>query len=430
MNHVRSSTSLSIFCARSLCVVALLAVCSTASAQDSEDGPVTFWDGTTEEPVSCKPDIRKEISSKTTSTPELVKLGGEKYKIICASCHGEKGLADGPAAAALNPKPRNLAKDPYKKGTSVLALYDVVTNGLPGTQMAGFEAALSEKERWAIAHYVQNDFLPKERVEKMTDQQLEDVCVSLSKPPKPPALPVEFAMQLLVEEDAARRDARLSGYGAIKLNDEADKNHGANVWKGACSSCHGDSAQGVEELGRFGRFPYVELSARALKNGAAGGTWEDFVTRVDGFHATIPSMTPTAWLDNRDWKSLQAYMSGLAGGAEVTTDRPPAPKAGLITVTDAYELVHRDGKVFQITHGDEGTTTEVTDYATFRGLYKPVEPPADGAEPEALPEEAPADGLNLKVLISLGCAAEEKGCGPDALKAEVPAVYEERTISF
>lgn len=33
--------------------------------------------------------------------------GAETYKMYCLPCHGEKGIGDGVAAAALNPKPRN-----------------------------------------------------------------------------------------------------------------------------------------------------------------------------------------------------------------------------------------------------------------------------------------------------------------------------------
>lgn len=35
--------------------------------------------------------------------------GKEIYTKFCASCHGPNGKGDGPAAAALTPKPRNLA---------------------------------------------------------------------------------------------------------------------------------------------------------------------------------------------------------------------------------------------------------------------------------------------------------------------------------
>jgi len=33
-------------------------------------------------------------------------LGATTFKALCATCHGETGLGDGPGAAALDPKPR------------------------------------------------------------------------------------------------------------------------------------------------------------------------------------------------------------------------------------------------------------------------------------------------------------------------------------
>ncbi len=39
--------------------------------------------------------------------------GKEKFNQICASCHGPQGHGDGPAAAALNPKPRDLGDAKY-----------------------------------------------------------------------------------------------------------------------------------------------------------------------------------------------------------------------------------------------------------------------------------------------------------------------------
>ncbi|MEL6181962.1 MAG: cytochrome c, partial [Myxococcota bacterium] len=290
-------------------------------------------------------------------------------------------------------------------------------------------------ERWAVAHYVQNEFLPKERVETMTDKQLEDVCMGLSKPPKPPALPVEFAMQLLVEESNSRRNTRMTSYGAVKLNDDGDKNHGAMVWKSACSSCHGPSGQGNADLGHYGRFPYVALSARTLQNEAAGGTWDTFVARVDGAHATIPSMTPTAWLDDRDWKSLQAYMSGMKGSAQVTTDRPPPKPPALLSVEPTYELFMRDDKVFKLANpeeeGQSATVTEITDYATFREAYKPILV-AEGETMEPLPEAQPADGVKVRVAVEMACVGTTNGCGADALKAEEGKTIAtgERTIMF
>lgn len=51
---------------------------------------------------------------KTEAAPAAVASKGDaaagkvKYDTLCASCHGATGLGDGAAAAALNPKPKNL----------------------------------------------------------------------------------------------------------------------------------------------------------------------------------------------------------------------------------------------------------------------------------------------------------------------------------
>lgn len=42
--------------------------------------------------------------------------GAEMYKTWCASCHGEKGKGDGPAAAALKTRPADLTQLTKKNG--------------------------------------------------------------------------------------------------------------------------------------------------------------------------------------------------------------------------------------------------------------------------------------------------------------------------
>ncbi len=86
-------------------------------------------------------------------TPELLEKGKTLFATTCAACHGEKGDGTGPAAAALNPKPRNFHADPFKQGTKVEDIFNTATNGVPGTAMVGFPG-LPEEDRWAIASFV------------------------------------------------------------------------------------------------------------------------------------------------------------------------------------------------------------------------------------------------------------------------------------
>src|SRR5262245_8763644 len=42
----------------------------------------------------------------------------EVFKTRCVMCHGEKGTGDGPASAALNPKPRNYTEPTWQKSVT------------------------------------------------------------------------------------------------------------------------------------------------------------------------------------------------------------------------------------------------------------------------------------------------------------------------
>ena len=100
-------------------------------------------------------------------TPEMTKTGAAKFKLFCATCHGETGAGDGPAAVALNPKPRNFGKDPFKQGSSVEEIFATLATGVPGTPMVGY-AHLPEAERWALAYHV-NEMVPKQDATKAPD---------------------------------------------------------------------------------------------------------------------------------------------------------------------------------------------------------------------------------------------------------------------
>lgn len=55
--------------------------------------------------------------------------GGALYGQNCAACHGPAGKGDGAAAAALNPKPRDLTDKAYMGGLKDEYLVDIVKRG-------------------------------------------------------------------------------------------------------------------------------------------------------------------------------------------------------------------------------------------------------------------------------------------------------------
>jgi mono/diheme cytochrome c family protein len=99
---------------------------------------------------------KSKLKNPWISTPELVAKGKELYAVQCVSCHGAAGAGDGPAAAALNPRPRNFTADAgWKNGRKVSGIFKTLKEGLPGTSMASF-GTLPSDDRWAIAHFVQS----------------------------------------------------------------------------------------------------------------------------------------------------------------------------------------------------------------------------------------------------------------------------------
>ncbi|MBI3863454.1 MAG: cytochrome c [Planctomycetia bacterium] len=100
-----------------------------------------------------------------------------KKKTECAECHGRAGRGDGPNTEKFweipksNPKrsyetaglhdiwgheqkPRDLTRGVYRGGRRPIDIFRRIHQGIPGTQMAGFGAALTEEEIWDVVNFV------------------------------------------------------------------------------------------------------------------------------------------------------------------------------------------------------------------------------------------------------------------------------------
>ncbi|PTT43234.1 iron permease, partial [Acidovorax sp. HMWF018] len=83
--------------------------------------------------------------------PDL-KRGAALFQAQCASCHGTAGGGDGPLAAKLEPPPIAFTNRERARSRSLMALYQVVSQGVTGTSMPSF-AALPDEDRWALAFF-------------------------------------------------------------------------------------------------------------------------------------------------------------------------------------------------------------------------------------------------------------------------------------
>lgn len=78
----------------------------------------------------------------------------------CATCHGDRGLGDGPSAHDLKDDwgylivPYNLTEGHIKCGDTALDIYRVFMTGLTGTPMPSFADAINSGDAWDLAHYI------------------------------------------------------------------------------------------------------------------------------------------------------------------------------------------------------------------------------------------------------------------------------------
>ncbi len=73
------------------------------------------------------------------------------YVSMCAPCHGEKGKGDGPAAAALNPKPADHSSKAIQAETDGSLFYKMTTGRGP---MQSFKTKLTDAQRWSLVNYI------------------------------------------------------------------------------------------------------------------------------------------------------------------------------------------------------------------------------------------------------------------------------------
>jgi high-affinity iron transporter len=92
------------------------------------------------------------ISRKPSMPPDL-EQGAVLFAQACARCHGASGHGDGPAAAALSPKPASFHSPDVMANLTPFKAFNVIRFGIKGTSMPAF-ASLDERQRWALAFYL------------------------------------------------------------------------------------------------------------------------------------------------------------------------------------------------------------------------------------------------------------------------------------
>lgn len=80
-------------------------------------------------------------------TEQSVEKGRELFGKHCTGCHGESGKGAGTL---------NLADDMAIHGDTDGEIFHVITDGIEGTQMSGFNKELTDEMRWHLVNYVRS----------------------------------------------------------------------------------------------------------------------------------------------------------------------------------------------------------------------------------------------------------------------------------
>ncbi len=215
------------------------------------------------------------VATLLKPTPELIAKGKALFAVNCASCHGIDGYGNGPAAAVLNPKPRNYHEGYWKYGGGVARIVQTISAGSPGTAMAAF-SNIPFEDRFALAHYVRT-FAPKPEEDKPADLawlgpiggegggSTAPTGAGPGGPAKPgPTIPIELALRLMAEPPSPVAPA--GSYPPPSADAP-----GAAAYAQRCASCHGPSGEGGVRVRMLGSAPYAYMTTMPMPASRAAG---------------------------------------------------------------------------------------------------------------------------------------------------------------
>jgi mono/diheme cytochrome c family protein len=99
------------------------------------------------------------VSASPASAADAAK-GKTIFTKSCGGCHGETGKGDGAAAAALNPKPKDLSDKTYNSKLDDAYLHNIITKGGAAVGkaplMPSFSSQLKEQDINDVVAYIRS----------------------------------------------------------------------------------------------------------------------------------------------------------------------------------------------------------------------------------------------------------------------------------
>jgi mono/diheme cytochrome c family protein len=95
------------------------------------------------------------VDQEHTVSPAVLEQGRVYYAQLCMSCHGVRGDGLGEWAYRVAPRPADLTRSRTRKRSDA-QLYEMISEGLPGTAMIGWKQQLSDAQRRQLVAYVRS----------------------------------------------------------------------------------------------------------------------------------------------------------------------------------------------------------------------------------------------------------------------------------
>jgi caa(3)-type oxidase subunit IV len=252
------------------------------------------------------PEAKSKVKDPWIQTPQLLAKGKQLFEVNCTSCHGPEGLGNGPAAAALNPHPRNFhSGEGWKNGRKVTDVFGTLKTGVPGSAMASF-ATLPSDDRWALAHFVLS-LGPKPTPSTPADLAKLGITPGAAGGGEKveATIPVELAMaRLATAESAAHADQ--APYVAHGGHDE-NAPLGARLYVQSCAACHGAHGEGGHVVRNLGVNPKVEIRTNPFGHDLSADAFNRTVTQ--GLPGSL--MPGQADLSAAQLRELYSYVKSL-----------------------------------------------------------------------------------------------------------------------
>ncbi len=102
------------------------------------------------------PDAYANLKNPHAGNADAATAGKAIFEQNCVTCHGDKGLGDGPAGSSLDPKPANLQVAAKQAGDTYM--HFVISEGGAAAgfsaSMASYKGTLSDDDIWKVITYI------------------------------------------------------------------------------------------------------------------------------------------------------------------------------------------------------------------------------------------------------------------------------------